>query len=380
MFRPLSRRHLLQAAAGLAAAATLTPSLSQPGKSIVTGRGPVVAQVVDMSAGQIDVSKDFLIGSRAGWQEINARGGLHGRGVQHLVVEVDGSPRSLKDAWAQLRDNAACVALSGTCGGAAASQLTRLLRADGGAMAHAAPWLQNALEEADERTFTIFANRQTQIAHALKSLATVGVRQLGVVYATPQDQALYAHDVQRSADLLHLDLQAFDATSDLRTLGQKLTPVTPAILLFVGGTPELSRFTQGLERQTRQRYVIGIADVNLQTLMQMGSARHTPVIATQTVPLTTSSLPLVRSYRATLARLFDEPPTPQSLAGYIAARYTHEVLSEVDAPLTRAAALAAFQRRTTLDLGGFQITTQPRRQGATFVTQSMLTSDGRIVG
>ncbi len=380
MFRPISRRHLIQTAAGLAAAATLTPSWSQPGKPIATGRNPVVAQVVDMSAGQIDVSKDFLIGSRAAWQEINARGGLHGRSVQHLVIEVDGGPRSLKDAWAQLRDNAACVALSGTCGGAAASQLTHWLRAEGGAMAHAAPWLQNALEEADERTFTIFANRQTQIAHALKSLATVGVRQLGVVYATAQDQALYAHDVQRSAELLHLDLRAFHATADLRALGQQLTPVTPAILLFVGGTPELARFTQGLERQTRQRYVIGIADVNLQTLMQMGSARHTPVIATQTVPLTTSSLPLVRSYRATLARLFDEPPTPQSLAGYIAARYTHEVLSDVDGPLTRASALAAFQRRTTLDLGGFQITTQPRRQGATFVTQSMLTSDGRIVG
>lgn len=379
MFRPISRRHLLQTVGGLAAAA-VTPSWAQPGKAVASGRGPVVAQVVDTSAAHIDVSKDFLIGSRAAWQEINARGGLRGRSVQHLVIEVDGSAAGVKDAWAQVRDTSACVALSGTCGGAAASQLTRLLRTEGSAIAHAAPWLQHALEETDDRTFAIFANRQTQIAHALKSLATVGVRQLGVVYATAQDETLYQADVQRSAALLHLDLQAFRASSDLRTLGLQLTPATPAILLFVGGTPELARFTQGLEKQARQRYVIGIADVNLQTLMQMGSARHTPVIATQTVPLVTASLPVVRGYRATLARLFDEPPTPQSLAGYIAARYTYEVLSDVDGPLTRASALAAFQRRATLDIGGFQIATQSRRQGGSFVTQSMLTSDGRVIG
>ena len=39
--------------------------------------------------------------------------------------------------------------------------------------------------------------------------------------------------------------------------------------------------------------------------------------ATQPVPLVNSSLPVVRSYRETLARLFDEPPTPLSLAGYM---------------------------------------------------------------
>jgi hypothetical protein len=45
---------------------------------------------------------------------------------------------------------------------------------------------------------------------------------------------------------------------------------------------------------------------NLQTLIQMGTARTTPVIVAQPVPVVTASLPVVRAYRETMTRLFDE--------------------------------------------------------------------------
>ena len=93
-----------------------------------------------------------------------------------------------------------------------------------------------------------------------------------------------------------------------------------------------------------------------------------------------SSLPVVRAYRDTMARLFDEPPTPLSLAGYIAARYTQDVMAEVDGPLTRASVLQAFQRRASVDVGGFRVTYQQQRRGASYVTQTMLSADGRVIG
>lgn len=125
---------------------------------------------------------------------------------------------------------------------------------------------------------------------------------------------------------------------------------------------------------------MALADVNLQTMQQMGAARNTPVIATQPVPMVNASLPVVRAYRETLARLFDEPPTSLSLAGYIAARYTHDVLADIDGVLTRQNVLAAFQRRNNLDVGGFRVQFNPQRRSSTYVTQSMLTVDGRLIG
>jgi hypothetical protein len=354
------------------------PVLAQPGRPAL--RPLVVAQLHDVSAAQQDVTRDFLVGARAAWQDVNARGGLRGRAVQHLALEVDGSGASLRQAWESLRDNPACAVLSGTAGDPAAIGLAALLQQDNAAIAHAAPWLQNAGGDLDERTFAIFSSRQEQIAHALKSLTVGGVQEIGAVFAAPREAGLYREDVQRAAASVGMKLATWAGNGNLSQLGQRLGPGTPALLLFIGGTPELVQFTQGLERQARQRYVVALADVNLQTVQQMGAGRTTPIIATQTVPLVTAALPVVRRYREVLRRLFDEAPTALSLAGFIAARYTFEVLDGIDGPITRASALAAFQKRQEIDLGGYRVSFQGQRRGASFVTQSMLTPDGRVVG
>jgi len=375
----LSRRQLLQRASLLTAGAA-APGWAQPGKSATSSRSVVVAQVVDFSPAQQDVSKDFLIGSRAAWQDINSHGGLRGKPVQHLALETDGTPASLRMALDSVKDNPSCMALSGSVGDQIASQILALSSQGGLNIAHAAPWLQNSSLEIDDRTFPIFAARQEQIAYALKTLSVMGLKELGAIYGTAHDHTAYHVELERIAAGMQLKLESFQGTGDLRLLSQKLTPTTPAVLLFVGGTPELAAFTQGLGKQARQRYIVALADVNLQTLLQMGASRNMPVIATQPVPLVNASLPIVRAYRETLSRLFDEPPTPLSLAGFIAARYTYEVLNDVDGPLTRQSALATFQRRASLDIGGFRISFNPQRRSSTYVTQSMMTIDGRLIG
>jgi ABC-type branched-subunit amino acid transport system substrate-binding protein len=361
-----------------AAAALALPTLAQP--RTAASRPLVVAQLCDVSAAAQDVSRDFVIGTRAAWQDIDKRGGLRGRPVQHLVLEVDGSPESVRQAWHTVRDNPACVVLSATTGDPVATQLAALLRQEGAAMAHAAPWLQNAATQADERTFPIFAARREQIAHALKSLTVSGVQEVGAVFASAREAGLYREELARTTAALGLRLASWTAGGDLSRLGQQLNASSPAVLLFIGGTPELVQFTQGLDRQARQRYVIALADVNLQTVQQMGGGRATPIIATQVVPMVSAPLPIVRRYREVLARLFDEAPVALSLAGFVAAHYTHDVLAAVDGPLTRAAALAAFQRRQDVDLGGYRVSFDGQGRSATFVTQSMLTPEGRVVG
>jgi ABC-type branched-subunit amino acid transport system substrate-binding protein len=360
------------------AATVALPCLAQPSKP--SQRAPVIAQIVDMSQAQQDVSKDFLIGSRAAWQDINLRGGIQGKQVQHVSFETDGTPEGLRTALNSCKNNPSCLVMSGSAGDQLASQLVAMSRQDGLPMAHVAPWLQNASLEVDDNTFPIFAARQEQIAYALKTLSVMGMTELGAVYGSARDYSAYHLEVERIALAMQLKLQTFQLGAELRALGQKLTPSTPAVLLFVGGTPELAEFTQGLEKQSRQRYIVALADVNLQTMMQMGATRSTPVIATQPVPMVNSSVPIVRRYRETLARLFDEPPTPLSLAGFIAAQYTFEVLNDLDGPLTRQSVLSAFQRRSNKDVGGFRISYNNQRRSSTYVTQSMMALDGRLIG
>lgn len=374
-----TRRQLLQRAA-LSGASAVVPARAQPSKTPGAAHPMVIAQVVDFSQAQQDVSKDFLIGSRAAWQDVNQKGGIQGRQVQHLTLETDGTPASLAAALATVKANTACVVLSGSVGDMVATATVAWVRKEGLNIAHAAPWLQNASLEIDDNTFPIFAARQEQINYALKTLSVMGLKELGTVYGTVRDHAAYHVEVERIAAGMQLKLQSFQGAGQLRALGQKLTSQTPPVLLFVGGTPELSEFVQGLEKQSRQRYVVALADVNLQIMQQMGSAKNTPVIATQPVPMVTASLPIVRSYREILSKLFDEPPTSLSLAGFIAARYTFEVLNGVDGPITRQSALAAFQKRAAVNVGGFRVVFNAQRRSSGYVTQSMMTPDGRVIG
>lgn len=371
-----TRRHFITAAAGLAVASAL-PAWAQPGSS---SRGVAVVQIADMSAGQIDVSKDFLAGSRTAWQEINAKGGLRGKTVQHQILEVDGTAVSLRAAIDSIKNQSQPVALFGTVGAAAASQVSELLRRDAPDLAQIAPWLHKPDATRGDNSFAIFASRQAQIDHAVKSLSVMGVTSLGAVYATPAEFAGYRDDMETTARALKLQLKHYGPVGDLQQLGKTLSPDSPRILIFLGGTPELIEFTQGIGKQTSQRYIVAMSDVNLQTLAQLGSNRQAAVIATQVVPMVNSNLPIVRSYREAMGRYLDEPPTPQSLAGYLAARYTYEVLQGLDAAPTRSSVLAALQKRGSLDLGGFRIDLDGKRRSGSFVTQSMISTDGRLVG
>lgn len=370
-----NRRSLLAATLGLAAASTV-PAWAQGPSS----RQAAVVQIADMSPSQIDVSKDFLVGSRAAWKDINSKGGLRGKAVSHEVLELDGSASSLLAAVRTLKNQPHYLALFGTSGDRAASQVVDILRREIPDMAHIAPWLQNLDADLGANTFPLFASRQDQITHAVKTLSVMGIAELGAVYGSPAEYAAYRDSMEQTAAKLKMRLKSYSPTADLQQLGRTLSPDSPRILIFVGGTPELLQFSQGIDKQAAQRYIIAMSDVNLQTLSQMGGSRHAPVIATQVVPLVNSNLPIVKAYRDVLGRLFDEPPTPHSLAGFMAARYTFEMLQGVDGPLTRATTLQAMQRRSSMDMGGFRIGLESKTRGGTYVTQSMIAADGRLVG
>ena len=106
---PCQRRAVLQRILAVSAAAMLPAHtlLAQPTavSSSNSGRSWLIAQIVDVTTQQQDVSKDFLIGSRAAWQDINAKGGLFGRPIKHHVIETDGTVNSLRAAVDSVKEN-----------------------------------------------------------------------------------------------------------------------------------------------------------------------------------------------------------------------------------------------------------------------------------
>jgi hypothetical protein len=202
------------------------------------------------------------------------------------------------------------------------------------------------------------------------------------VFAEPRSAALLGPAIGATATQLRLRVASYNAPpgAELARFARQMPTSAPALLLFVGGGVELAQFTQGLARQGHGRYVICLADVDVASLTQFGAA-NVPVIVTQVVPNPQSSaLPIVMNYRARLKELYDEPPSAIGLAGYLVGRYALQALAGIDPAAGRGGVIAELKRRPTVDLGGFRVDFSRRGRGSDFVSQTLLRSDGRLIG
>ena len=375
--RTLCRASLL-AGAGLLPAIQLANAQSLNAK---TKTQPYVAQIFDTSLSQQDVSRDFMIGSRCAWQELQANNKSNHFGIGHKSIEVDGNAATLESTLNTLASDPNCIALTGTVGQNTARWMAEALEkqssAPGNSLIQIAPWLHDG--RAGFGSLRIFATQEAQIAHALKSLAVVGLKEVGVVFANAAEQRAYDFVLKRLAQLNQLQIKPYVAQQGFYQLGAQLGQDTPAVLLFMSGTPELAQFSKGTGKANRHRYAIGMADINTQTLQQMGLGRNVPVVITQVVPVITSALPVVRDYRAALSKFFDEPPSALSLSGYISAKLTQRLLAQANAR-TRAQVAALSKTQWQIDLGGYVVEYDGQQLVKAYVTQSMVASDGRLIG
>jgi len=369
----LTRRGLLRGCCGAAAALAAPAAFAQP-------RVLRVTQLLDTSPDQQELSRDYSTGIRLAFAEARQRG-LNA--PQLATIETDGSADSVRAALRSVKADASQLALVGAVGerlAIASVELAHEARLDIG---HVAPWLADSRYDRDDQVVPLFASREEQLGHAIRSLATNGVVELGIVYASALIELTLQAQVGAIAGRLSLRTRGYVAPNpnDLAAFGAALAGDAPPFLLFLGGSIELAQFTQGLSRQKRQRYVICLSDVDTTTLLQLGPGAGVPLIFTQVVPnAQASAAPVVREYRASLKDLYDEAPSPVSLAGYLAGRYVTRVLGGIDAAGGRAAVLAELRRRRPIDLDGYRLDFAAGVRGSSFVSQTLLGANGKLIG
>ncbi|HKX44933.1 MAG TPA: ABC transporter substrate-binding protein [Burkholderiaceae bacterium] len=381
----LSRRAWLARSAALAgstsAAWIASPALAQQPRSNAAARTLRVVQLLDTSGDQQELSRDYSTGVRLALAEAKQSGG---RVPQLVSIDTDGSPESLRDALAQVKADASQVALLGAVGGRLAAASIAAAKQAQLEIAHVAPWLADTRFDNERSVFTIFASREAQIRHALGALATVGIAELGLIYPSAREEDAVQEEIDAIATRLKLRARRLSVPrgQEIAAYAASLRDDIPAFLLFLGGSIELAQFTQGLAKQKLPRYIICLSDVDTTTLLQLNPGKSASIIFAQVVPNPQSnSAPFVRSYRSTLKALFDEAPSPVSLAGYVAGHYAARVLGGLDANASRAAVLAEFDSRRSLDLDGYRIEFAAHAgRGSTFVSQTMLGANGKLIG
>ena len=374
----LYRRRFLQSAALSPGVAMLPASAAPP-----AGGAPLrLLQPLDPSADQQEQVRDHAAGLQLAVQGVNQAGGIGGREVQVQSLPVTPDGAGVHSLQQRLRADSGLLGLAGcTSERLSLVVVEALLRSDPG-VAHVAPWMHDGRHDAAPQVLNLFASRDQQVRHTLASLHEMGLRQLAVVYDGEDSRATVQRSLDAALQQLSLRPPLWVATDGVESLARRLPPDTPPVLAFVGGTLELARFVQALSARSMTRYVVSLADADLGLLTQLGATRAMPLVLTQVVPNPRSAaVPLARLFRERYAVLYDDTPSPAGLAGYVAGRYLLRLLDRVGPQATRAALLEQVRRRPEADIEGHPLRFgNGRSRGSAFVTQTLITRDGRLIG
>lgn len=379
----ITRRGLLQTAA-LAGAAPLWSGASAAQAQTRPGAAPQpaprVTQLLDMSASQQELSRDYSTGVRLAFAELKQAQPLL---PQLATVETDGSAASVADALRSVAQDASQLALLGTVGEALALQAVGHIQRENLQLAHIGPWLFDTRHDADTRLLTFFASREQQLRYALQSLAAAGVGELALAYPDARMAKEMAAATQALATGLGVKMRSIApaAGQGLQDFAARLPAGTPFYLVFMGASVELAEFVRGLGTRGAQRLVVCLTGVDPTTFTQLVPDNRVPVVFTQGVPNPHSGrVPLVRGYRRALSRFFDEAPSPVSLAGYVTGRYAAQMFARLGATPTRAQVLAEVQQRRGATLDDWPLAFESSGRGSSFVAQMLLNTRGQFIG
>ncbi len=385
---PLRRRAVL----ALPAALTLSPAMlpaplrAAPKEAARDAGRPRLLQLVDAAAMQQELVRDYTTGWRLAWATRGpaAPKGAGGPGPVLVTRPVDlQKPGALNEVVELLRQDPSIIGIAGSVGEGLAVQAIAATAAAKLRIAHIGPWMADARHDALDEVLSLFPSRAMQLRHAVAAVKGMGIDQAVVVYPGQREQQLYAGQIDANAQALGLRV-ATVSLNDRETWPQltaRVAKLAPSLLLFVGGTAELAVLSQAMAAQRLRCFVLSLSDVDHATLLQMHPGAGVPLILTQVVPNPGSSAtPLVMRYRAALKDLFDEPPSPLSLAGFVAGACALEACRRAGPTLDRASLLAEVQRRTPMDIDGFRLDFNAGRRGSSFVTHTLLRADGSLVG
>jgi branched-chain amino acid transport system substrate-binding protein len=363
---------LARAARALAIVAALAPALSFA--DIVLGHSG------DLSGTSAALTKDYLRGMNAYFDELNKKGGIRGEKIKLVSMDDGFSPDKTAENTKALIDQGA-VALVGYRGTANVQKIIPIIQAaniaeignTSGAKSLRDPYVPNL--------FHVRASNSDEIEAAVNHAWTIGITKIAAAY---QDDAFG----KESLDALNASLKKRGGTAvaiapvprgtvDVAKAIDTIAAAAPQAVFFLGQSKPAAALITGLRAKgtNPQTFVLSVASGLHADLGEKSSG----VIVTQVVPYPFTELgnPVVREYQKVIATLPDKKFSYNSMEGFLNAKVISIALTRASAPVTRAKVIAALENFNNEDLGGFAVTYGKQSNlGSHFVALTMLRSDG----
>jgi len=324
------------------------------------------------------------LGLNAAFNEVNAKGGVHGRKLKLISVNDGYEPDRAIAATKKLIEEDKVFALIGPVGtptSAAAQPIATAAKVPFIGAFTGAGFLRNPkLENVINVRASYAAEAETWIKHLTEDLK---ITKIAIFYQDDAFGRTGLDGVKKAMDKRNMAIAA-EATYERNTVAVKsglltLKQAAPEAVVIVGAYKPVAEFIK-LSRKTGFNPVfVNISFVGANALAKELGADGKGVIVSQVVPFPgDASLKVVADYHAAL-KVTDAKAEPEfvSLEGYLVGRLAIAALEKVGKDVTREGMLKIIKDTGKFDIGGLPMTfSAEKNEGLDKVFMTIIEADG----
>ncbi len=340
-----------------------------------SGKAVLIGHPADLSGPAADFNRDYALGAKVYFDYINGQGGISGRRLQYRSVDTGGrlsqalsSAQTLSEAGAQV--------LFGVSGDRLVDELARdnKLRSSGIS-------LFGVVGGSDQSAGPIHlrASRSDEIRAMIQQLASMGVVNFGLAVDSQR-----AADTERLVSATASELGARISVSQrldsnnpnaVDPLVKTISAARPQALIVIADTLAAAQIFQRYRQVDPGAFLCAPSEVNIRTLIAiLGPSTARGLIVSQVVPNPSGISELAREHRKLMEKYADEPVSPATLEGFIAAKALVRSLQQREASPSEA-----LRPQGKFDLGGFTLDFTSSQRASRFVELTVVDRNGRLL-
>jgi len=316
-----------------------------------------------MSSINGEASRDFVAGARVLFDFVNSAGGVKGRSIRLVVRDDKGQVDNTLAQTRDLIEKESADVLFGYMGDAGIKAVVQstLFKSSSIAFFGAASGLS-----VDSSINNIYFTRASYSAEAktiIDQFKPLGIERYAVVAVHTAFHQGIAEEIARNirAEGLtltaQLSLDTAGAESEYQSAANEVAAKNAQVIIAVGDSLTTALFVKAYRPLNKGGWMVGLSMVNPTLLTQIvGTDAAHAMILTQVVPsLVSVTLPVAVEHRTLMKKYRDEPPSPLTFEGYIAAKSLVEALRLTNREPIRTEIVHSSRRLPKIDLGGIRI-------------------------
>lgn len=349
----------------------------------------VVAQIAPLSGVLASTGKQMVLGGQIYFDSVNAKGGVHGAGIKHVVLDdsykVDETVRLTQEVLGR----GDVVALFGFAGTANVGKLLSDGVLDAGGIALVAPYTGGEVLRSpfNPWIFHVRAGYADEAEHMVKQVTTLGMKRVAVMY---QDDAfgkagLAGVEAALASRQLKLAVAApYERNTDKVDEAVRLINASDAqAVIMISVNRSTAAFAKRYREAGGGAQLYNISVVDPAELVKLAGLQNVHGLGiSQVVPYPYSpNLAVVREYQAALKKYApQESVNYTSFEEFLGAKVLVEGLRRAGPNPTRAKVLKALESLERLDLGGTTVAySASNRIGSRSVEVTVIGGSGRLM-